>query len=128
MPRIVGVDVPEKKKIRFALRYIHGIGPKIADVILEKTGISPDKRASELTEQEIASMASLIDAEVERLILHPPTFFGRMSRIDNNFSAGLEPDGLRLTLFADGPSLAVIVHLIVLGQALADRSRRIAPQ
>lgn len=65
MPRIVGVDVPEKKKIRFALRYIHGVGPKIADVILEKTGISPDKRASELTEQEIATIASLIDAEFQ---------------------------------------------------------------
>ncbi|MBL8746657.1 MAG: 30S ribosomal protein S13 [Phycisphaerae bacterium] len=65
MPRIVGVDVPEKKKIRFALRYIHGIGPKIADIILEKTGISPDKRASELTEQEIASIAALVDAEFQ---------------------------------------------------------------
>lgn len=63
MPRIVGVDVPEKKKIRYALRYIHGIGPHVGDVILEKCGISPDKRASELSEQEIASIAALIDAE-----------------------------------------------------------------
>jgi small subunit ribosomal protein S13 len=64
MPRIVGIDVPEKKKIRYALRYIHGVGPKISDMILEKTGISPDKRASELSEQEIATIAGLIDAEV----------------------------------------------------------------
>lgn len=63
MPRIVGVDVPEKKKIRYALRYIHGIGPHIADVILKKCEISADKRANELSEQEIASIASLIDAE-----------------------------------------------------------------
>lgn len=63
MPRIVGVDVPDKKKIRYALRYIHGIGPTLSDVILQRTGINPDKRASELTEQEVAAIASVIDSD-----------------------------------------------------------------
>ncbi len=63
MPRIVGIDVPEKKKIRYAIRYIHGIGPKVGDAVLVKAGISPDKRANELTEQEVAAIAAIIDAE-----------------------------------------------------------------
>lgn len=63
MPRIVGVDIPDKKPIRYALRYIHGIGPTNADVILERCSVELTKRASELSEQEIASIAALIDAE-----------------------------------------------------------------
>jgi len=63
MPRIVGVDIPERKPIRYALRYIHGIGPKVADDILEKCGVEPTKRASELTEHEVATIAGLLDAE-----------------------------------------------------------------
>ena len=61
MPRIAGVDIPENKKIRFALRYIFGIGPKFADDILAETGIDPDKRAKELTDQEVTQIAATID-------------------------------------------------------------------
>ena len=69
MPRIAGVDIPEKKKIRYALRYIFGIGPKFADNILGEAGIEPDRRASELTtraadltDQEVSQITSVIDA------------------------------------------------------------------
>ena len=44
MPRIAGIDIPEKKKIRFSLRYIFGIGPKVADEILGKLGIDGERR------------------------------------------------------------------------------------
>jgi len=63
MPRIVGIDVPDRKPIRYALRYIHGIGPRYAEDILERTGIEPTKRASELSESEVAQIAALVDAE-----------------------------------------------------------------
>ncbi len=63
MPRIVGIDIPDKKPIRYSLRYIHGIGPTNADVILNRCGIEPMKRANELSESEVASIAALIDAE-----------------------------------------------------------------
>lgn len=63
MPRIVGVDIPDKKKIRYSLRYIHGIGPHNTDLILERCGIDPEKRANDLNDTEIASIAALIDAE-----------------------------------------------------------------
>ena len=62
MPRIAGVDIPEKKKIRFALRYIHGIGPRSSDLILGEAGVDPDKRATELNDQEIGQIATIIDA------------------------------------------------------------------
>ena len=62
MPRIAGVDIPDKKKIRYALRYIYGIGPKASDTILAEAKIDPDKRASELSDQEVSSIAAIIDA------------------------------------------------------------------
>ena len=64
MPRIAGVDIPDRKKVRYALRYIYGIGPKMADDILAQTGIDPDKKASELNDQEVGAIASLIDSEL----------------------------------------------------------------
>lgn len=61
MPRIAGVDIPDKKKIRYALRYIYGIGPKASDDILSEAGIDIDKRANELTDQEVSQVATIID-------------------------------------------------------------------
>ncbi len=63
MPRIVGVDIPDRKKCRYALRYIHGIGPKVADEILARCGIDPNTKAHELSEGQVAQISSLIDAE-----------------------------------------------------------------
>ncbi len=63
MPRISGVDIPDRKKIRFSLRYIHGIGPVMADEIIAKIGIDPDKKAHELTENEVAQINGLLDSE-----------------------------------------------------------------
>ena len=54
MPRIAGVDIPENKQLRYSLRYIHGIGPHIADQMLEKAQIDGTIKASKLTEDELA--------------------------------------------------------------------------
>ncbi|UCD76340.1 MAG: 30S ribosomal protein S13 [Phycisphaerales bacterium] len=62
MPRIAGVDVPDNKKIRYALRYIYGIGPKFADNILAEAGVDPEKRASELTDQDVSQISTAIDS------------------------------------------------------------------
>jgi small subunit ribosomal protein S13 len=61
MPRIAGIDIPERKKVRFALRYVHGIGPKFADDILEAASVDPDKKAGELTEQEVSQITAAVD-------------------------------------------------------------------
>ena len=62
MPRIAGIDIPEKKKIRFALRYIHGIGPKASDVVLAVAEVDGETRAKDLTDQEVSQIATVIDA------------------------------------------------------------------
>ncbi len=56
MARIAGVDLPNKKRVEYALTYIYGVGLTSSRKILDATGISYDKRASELTEEEIASI------------------------------------------------------------------------
>jgi small subunit ribosomal protein S13 len=61
VPRIAGIDVPEKKKILFALQYIHGIGPQIARKILEEAKVDPDLRASDVGETQLAAINSIID-------------------------------------------------------------------
>lgn len=62
MPRIAGVDIPDNKKVRYALRYIYGVGPKFADNILAEARIDPDKRARELSDQEVSQVTAVIDA------------------------------------------------------------------
>lgn len=61
MPRIAGIDVPEKKKIFFALQYIYGIGPKFAAAILAEAAVNPDLRATEVSEQQLAAINAIID-------------------------------------------------------------------
>ena len=63
MPRILGVDIPNDKRTVISLRYIYGIGPFLADQLCERSGISPDKRARDLTEDELAKLATLLDNE-----------------------------------------------------------------
>jgi small subunit ribosomal protein S13 len=60
MPRILGVDIPAKKKIAFALRYIYGIGPVRADLIVSEVGIDPDSRAEALTEEQLNKILHII--------------------------------------------------------------------
>ena len=58
MPRLVGVDIPEKKKLKISLRYIFGIGPKRAADICSRLNLDPEVRVSELKEAEVAAIAT----------------------------------------------------------------------
>ena len=60
MARIVGVDIPRNKRIEVGLTYIYGIGPWLAQKILERTGISPDIRVKDLTEDQIVRIRDVI--------------------------------------------------------------------
>ena len=62
MPRIAGMDIPDNKPIRIALRYIYGIGPANAEVILTQAKIDGQVRANKLTEDQLAQIAGLIEA------------------------------------------------------------------
>lgn len=67
MARIAGVDIPREKRIEIALTYVYGIGPKRAGDILAKSGISPDMRVRDLSEDEVSKLAGIIqnDYKVE---------------------------------------------------------------
>ena len=61
MPRIAGTDIPDAKPIRFALRYIYGVGPANCELILKEAGIDGQVRASQLTEDQLAQISTIID-------------------------------------------------------------------
>jgi small subunit ribosomal protein S13 len=101
MLRISGVDIPEQKKVAFALQYIRGVGQKTADDVLSKTKINPDKRARDLTSEEIGAIQGvldkiLIEGDLRRKIVDD---IDRLRRIKSyrgsRHSAGLPARGQR---------------------------------
>ena len=60
MARIIGVEIPPGKRIDIALRYIYGIGPVNANVILERANIDPSIRAKDLTEAQLSQIVHAI--------------------------------------------------------------------
>ncbi len=60
MPRILGVDIPREKRIEAALPYLYGIGPTTAKKILEDANIDGNRRAKDLSDEEIARITSVI--------------------------------------------------------------------
>ena len=63
MPRLMGIDIPDNKRVEISLRYIYGIGPARAKKILEVAKIDPGKRASTLTADEIRAIIDAIQSE-----------------------------------------------------------------
>ena len=63
MPRIVGVDIPKEKRMEIALGYIYGIGRSTSNRILKAANVSPDKRAKDLTEEEVARLSSILQKD-----------------------------------------------------------------
>jgi small subunit ribosomal protein S13 len=63
MPRILGVDLPSDKPTHISLRYIYGIGPSLALRICEQARINPQRRAKELTDDEISRLTAILDKE-----------------------------------------------------------------
>jgi small subunit ribosomal protein S13 len=64
MPRIAGIDIPSEKKIKVSLRYIYGVGPANALAILKEAAIDPERRAKDLTEEELAKIITIMDRTV----------------------------------------------------------------
>lgn len=62
MLRLVGIDLPENKRIEIALRYVYGIGPKIAKDILDRAKIDVNVRAKNITAEEVAKLQKIIEA------------------------------------------------------------------
>ncbi len=63
MARIAGVDLPKNKKVLFGLRYIFGVGKNISREILEKAKVNPDKKISDLTDEEVAQIRAVMTSD-----------------------------------------------------------------
>jgi len=61
MARIAGVDLPREKRVQVALTYIYGIGKSRSNEILQITGVNPDTRVRNLTEEEVTRLREVID-------------------------------------------------------------------
>ena len=61
MARIAGIDLPKDKRVEIGLTYIYGIGLQTATTILKETGVNPDTRVKDLTEEDVAKLRDYID-------------------------------------------------------------------
>ncbi|MFN2529371.1 MAG: 30S ribosomal protein S13 [Candidatus Baltobacteraceae bacterium] len=65
MARIAGIDLPREKRIEIALQYIYGIGPTTAKKLLEETGVSPDLRVKNMSEEDEKKLRDAIDGKIK---------------------------------------------------------------
>jgi small subunit ribosomal protein S13 len=63
MPRVLGVDIPDNKRLVISLTYLYGVGRHVSSQIVEKLGLDPDMRAKNLTESDISRLNALIPEE-----------------------------------------------------------------
>ncbi len=63
MARIAGIDLPRDRRVEIGLTYIYGIGRSSSGKILERTGVDPDKRVGELTEEDISKLRAAIESD-----------------------------------------------------------------
>ena len=63
MPRLLGVDIPNEKKVAISLTYLYGVGSHVAREVCVKTNINPDKAARELDEDELSRLATLLERD-----------------------------------------------------------------
>ena len=65
MARIAGVDLPNNKRVEIGITYIYGIGRPTATKILQETGINPDTRVKDLTEEDVSKLREYIDHNIK---------------------------------------------------------------
>ncbi len=63
MPRLLGVDIPNDKKVCIALTYLYGVGPKVARAVCVKTSIDAEKKARELDEDELSRLSTILERD-----------------------------------------------------------------
>ena len=64
MARIAGIDLPKEKRVEIGLTYIFGIGRQTATTILKETGVNPDTRVKDLSEEDVAKLRDYIDKNI----------------------------------------------------------------
>ena len=63
MPRVLGIDIPGKKKLEYSLRYIYGIGPTLAKEVCEKANLDPSMKADSLQDEDIQRLVAVLQSD-----------------------------------------------------------------
>ncbi len=63
MPRVIGIDIPDNKRLEVSLTYIYGVGRELSNQIIEKLGLNKDMRAKELNEDDVARLNAILQSE-----------------------------------------------------------------
>lgn len=63
MPRIIGIDIPANKRLVISLQYIYGIGQSISEQIIEKLHLDPNKKAKDLTSEELSKINAILSSD-----------------------------------------------------------------
>jgi len=63
MPRVIGIDIPENKRLEVSLTYIYGVGRKLSTQIIKKVGLDPNMKARNLNEGDIAKLNAMLQSE-----------------------------------------------------------------
>jgi small subunit ribosomal protein S13 len=63
LARIAGVDLPKNKKVLYGLQYIFGVGENVSASVLEKANVNPDKKVSDLTDEDVAQIRAILTSE-----------------------------------------------------------------
>ncbi len=63
MPRVIGIDIPDNKRLEVSLTYLYGIGRRLSNEIIAKLGLNPNMRAHQLTQDDIARLNGMLQAE-----------------------------------------------------------------
>jgi small subunit ribosomal protein S13 len=63
MPRVIGIDIPDNKRLEVSLTYIYGIGRKLSNQIIDELGLNKDARAKTLNEDQIAQLNAILQSK-----------------------------------------------------------------
>ena len=63
MPRVIGIDIPDNKRLEISLTYLYGIGRHLSNAIIARLGLDPNMRANKLTQDDIARINGLLQSE-----------------------------------------------------------------
>ena len=119
MPRIMGVDIPNEKRIDVSLRYLYGIGAYRAKQICAETGVSPATRARELKDEELARIASFIEKNYNDEVFKD----GRSGPVEGGLRRKIQIGITRLKKIASYRGMRHIKGLPVRGQRTKTNAR-----
>ena len=119
MPRIMGVDIPNDKRIDISLRYLYGVGPYRATLICKETNVAPETRARDLKEDEIARISSFIDKSFNDEVVKD----GRSGPVEGALRRRIQQNVLRLKKIGSYRGIRHIKGLPVRGQRTRTNAR-----